>query len=50
MLIKSVSLEGNLVLNFGHDGNRSIKSEKIIIEDWMKVKNKAVYLILTHES
>jgi len=47
MLIKSVSLNGNFVLNFGPDGKGSIRPEETTlakeIGDWMKINNEAVY-------
>ncbi|MGJ1263064.1 alpha-L-fucosidase [Sphingobacterium spiritivorum] len=47
MLMRSVSMDGNLVLNFGPDGNGNMHPEedKIAkqIGEWMKVNNEAVY-------
>jgi alpha-L-fucosidase len=47
MLVKSVSLNGNFVLNFGPDGKGNIRPEesKIAKEigDWMKINSEAIY-------
>lgn len=47
MLVKSVSLNGNFVLNFGPDGKGNIRPEETKlakeIGDWMKVNSEAVY-------
>jgi alpha-L-fucosidase len=47
MLVKSVSLNGNFVLNFGPDGKGNIRPEesKIAKEigDWMKINGEAIY-------
>lgn len=47
MLVRSVSMDGNFVLNFGPDGKGNIRPEETKIAqeigDWMKVNNEAVY-------
>lgn len=47
MLVKSVSLNGNFVLNFGPDGKGNIRPEETKlakeIGDWMKINNESVY-------
>lgn len=47
MLVKSVSMNGNFVLNFGPDGNGNIRPEETKIAQeigsWMKVNKEAVY-------
>lgn len=47
MIVKSVSLNGNFVLNFGPDGKGSIRPEETKlakeIGEWMKVNSEAVY-------
>lgn len=47
MLVRSVSMNGNFVLNFGPDGKGNIRTEETKlakeIGDWMKVNSEAVY-------
>jgi alpha-L-fucosidase len=47
MLAKSVSLNGNFVLNFGPDGQGAIRPEETRlakeIGDWMKINKEAIY-------
>jgi len=47
MLVKAVSLNGNFVLNFGPDGNGTIRPEETQIAAeigaWMKVNSEAIY-------
>lgn len=47
MLMKSRSMGGNFVLNFGPDGNGNFHQEedkiRIQIGDWMKINSEAVY-------
>jgi alpha-L-fucosidase len=47
MIVKSVSLNGNFVLNFGPDGNGNIRPEETRIAkeigDWMKINGEAIY-------
>lgn len=47
MLVKSVSLSGNFVINFGPDGKGNIRQEETHIAkevgDWMKINNEAIY-------
>lgn len=47
MMVKSVSLGGNFVLNFGPDGKGAIRPEETRlageIGDWMKVNSEAIY-------
>ena len=47
VLVKSVSLSGNFVLNFGPDGNGMIRPEETKIAheigEWMKINNEAIY-------
>jgi alpha-L-fucosidase len=47
MLVKAVSLNGNLVLNFGPDGMGNIRPEETQIAAeigaWMKVNSEAIY-------
>ncbi|TDE44334.1 alpha-L-fucosidase [Flavobacterium rhamnosiphilum] len=47
MLVKSVSMNGNFVLNFGPDGKGAIRPEETKlakeIGDWMKINNEAIY-------
>jgi alpha-L-fucosidase len=47
MLAKSVSLDGNFVLNFGPKGDGSIRQEELKlakeIGDWMKINSEAIY-------
>jgi len=47
MMVKSVSLSGNFVLNFGPDGKGAIRPEETKlaneIGEWMKVNHEAIY-------
>lgn len=47
MMVKSVSLDGNFVLNFGPDGQGNIRPEEITlateIGEWMKINSEAIY-------
>jgi alpha-L-fucosidase len=47
MMVKSVSLDGNFVLNFGPDGQGSIRPEETKlakeIGEWMKANHEAIY-------
>jgi alpha-L-fucosidase len=47
MLVKSVSMNGNFVLNFGPDGQGNIRPEETLlakeIGDWMSINHEAIY-------
>jgi len=47
MLVKSVSLNGNFLLNFGPDGNGAIREEEVAIANeigkWMTLNSDAIY-------
>lgn len=47
MMVKSVSMDGNFVLNFGPDGKGNIRPEETSlaneIGEWMKVNSEAIY-------